>query len=133
MGETIFDLADMDTVSGANSGADIELFHPANKKPLGIFFNINGADSEKFTKAERKKRDKRLKLRDIGALSLSAEELDTETIEMLAENTNGWTGLVQNGETVVFSKKMAVEIYTDYPWIKDQINVAIVDRSNFLK
>lgn len=130
-----FDLAAIDTVKDANQGADVELYHPTNGQDLGITVSVLGKDSDKFRQVQAAQGRKRTaKLQKTGfRAGMSPAEIEQEGIELLASCTTGWKGMVMNGQEVPFSHENAVAIYTKYPWIKEQVDTAIADRSLFTK
>lgn len=127
-----FDLSTLDSVAAANDGASLELKHPGTHAPLGIFIRLAGRDSDKFKEADFRARNQRLDLAQKGVkMNRTAEEIDAEVLDMLAACTLGWDGLVENGKEVEFSKAKAKHIYVKYPWIREQVDAFISDRSNF--
>lgn len=132
----MIDLATLDTVAGANKGFDVKIYHPGTLADLGITITVLGKDSDEFQKISRRQQKKRLdrisKGGFRGATSLSSEETEKDGIELLAACTTGWTGVVIKGEDVPFSIDNAVDLYSKFPWIKEQVDTAIGDRANFL-
>ena len=133
------DLAGLDTVAGANAGFDVMLFHPATREDLGIVFTVFGKDSDRFQEVARTQQKRRLNKMSKGGFrsatgSLSPEEMEQESIDLLAACTIGWSdNFVINGGPVQFSIEAARRIYKQFPWIKEQIDDAMGDRSNFIK
>ena len=68
----------------------------------------------------------------MGSDKLSGQEIDDMTSDMLANCTIGWRSLELNGEPYPFSLDNARKVYRDYPAIRDEINVAVANRANFL-
>lgn len=132
---TGFDLDRLDVVSAANEGAEFELVHPTTAEGLGIHVSVIGRDSDEFrrlTAAQARRRVQRMakggrnKMQDV-------EEIEAENIELLAASTRGWRGMVNKGQAVEFSRENAVQIYAKYPWIREQVDFAIGDRSLFIR
>jgi hypothetical protein len=131
-----FDLADLDLVSAANEGVEVELVHPTNGEGLGIKVRVVGRDSDEFRRlsaAQARRRVQRMSKGGFRNKTQDVEELEAEGIELLAACTKGWTGMVMNKEVVPFSRDAAITIYTKYPWIREQVDTAIGDRSLFIK
>jgi hypothetical protein len=135
----MIDLADLDTVSKANEGFDVPLFHPGTKEDLGITIRILGRDSERFQEVSRRQQRRRTAKLSKGGFrpgkagsSLTPEELEAGTIELLAECTVGWSPITIKGEDVPFSLENAKMLYKDYPWIREQVDDAMDDRANFI-
>jgi hypothetical protein len=131
----VFDLSAIDTVKDANQGAEVELYHPTNGQDLGIRVRVLGKDSDKFRQVHAAQGRKRTaKLQKTGFRGgVSAADIEQEGIELLANCTIGWSGMVMGGKEVPFSTDNAIAIYTQYPWIKEQIDSAIADRALFTK
>ena len=129
------DLAKFDTRTNSNAGIDFELNDLRTGKGSGAFIRILGSDSDTFQrlKTERSRAIAK-RLEESGAEQLTSEEIDDMTAVMLASCTVGWSNIDQPGgkEPLAFSTAAAKKLYLDYPAIRDQINRAVGDRSNFL-
>ena len=124
-----FDLATLDTSKVAEEGAELLVAHPTTGEDLGIKIKLIGTDSKTFRDIS--------KIRATMALKKKTREIDLDQdeqdfIELLARCTKGWSGMTENGKDIPFSHENAVELYTKYLWMRDQIDRFIVDRSNFL-
>lgn len=124
------DLTSLDVIAAADDGAVLELLHPVSGQTLGVQIRLIGADSENYRKAMRSAAAKRVNSRSRTALS--PEELDREALNILAQATLGWEGVVIDGETVSFSRDQAVGLYKRFPWIREQVEAFVNDRGNFL-
>jgi hypothetical protein len=130
-----FDLASIDTVKDANQGTTVELYHPSSGKDLGILINILGKDSDKFRQIQTEQSRRRTaKLQKTGfRAGLTSSDFDSDAIELLASCTTGWENMVIDKKDVPFTRENAVAIYTQYPWIKEQVDSAVGDRALFTK
>jgi hypothetical protein len=45
--------------------------------------------------------------------------------------TTGWSGIVWEGQPLGFSEENAKMLFTARPWIRDQMDAFMADRSNF--
>jgi hypothetical protein len=133
--KVVFDLASIDVVKDSNTGASIDLYHPTSGADLGIKIHIIGRDSDKFRETQAAQGRKRLAKMKKTGFQTNGLQADTESdgIELLAHCTTGWEGMVMGGKAVPFSFDNAVAIYTSHPWIKEQVDAAIADRSLFTK
>ena len=131
------DLAAIDTVKGSNEGFNVRIFHPGTNEDLDISITVLGKDSDAFQKVSRAQNKKRMaKMQKGGFRNVSPvpiEEIEQDGIALLAACTTGWTGVIIEGKEVAFSTDNAVMVYERFPWIKEQIDVAIGDRANFIK
>lgn len=113
----------------------MELVHPVegttllddDKEPVTI--ELYGADSDVFRKTIRALGNKALSKNQ---KKRTIEELEESTVKLLARVTVGWSGLKEDGEELEFSIANAERLYTDYPWIKEQVDEFVQERSNFL-
>lgn len=123
------DLATLDTKPAANAGRAIELRHPATRAPLGIFVDVVGVDSDLYRRAIR---ERQLRRSEDEVSELTPERMEEENLDLLATCTTGWRGMVLDGQAVEFSPVNARMIYERFPWIRDQVDRGIGDRSVFL-
>ena len=124
-----FDLAKLDTAKVAEEGAELRVAHPTTGEDLGIVITLIGTDSKTFRDIS--------KIRATMALKKKTREIDLnqneqDSIELLARCTKGWSGITENGKDIPFSHENAVELYTKYLWLREQIDRFMADRSNFL-
>jgi len=139
MGKTkLIDLANMDTVKGSNAGFDIKIYHPGTLVDLGITITVLGKDSDEFQKVSRSQQKKRMAKMTKGGfraqnLTPPPEEIEADGLDILAKCTTGWSGVIVEGKEIEFSVDNATMIYTRFPWIKEQVDVAVGDRANFIK
>ena len=125
-----FDFASRDVTAKADEGAELEVLDPANGKPVGVFITLAGADSSVHRKATAAIANRRAK----GGFrrNINLDDLQTESIEVLARCTLGWSGVVLDGNDVPLSKEAAVTLYTRFPWLREQVETFISDRANYL-
>lgn len=102
-----------------------ELFH--NDIPMTI--TMYGAESEIAKKTMKQRAQKQLNSR--------AKQNIDETIEFntnfLAKMMTGFTGMFENDEEIQFSREEAYKLLKKYPWIREQADQFIAERSNFIK
>ena len=125
------DLSTLDVSAIAEQGAILNVTHPVSGQNLGVSIRLAGADSEIYRKAMRAAAARRINSRRRSALT--PEEMEQEALELLAKATLGWEGVVLDGETLPFSPENARRLYGRFPWIKEQVDLFIVDRGNFLQ
>lgn len=136
------DLKQLDTVSGADQGADLELMTPsgtlitdsATKKPWTI--RLLGVDSKKYQDAQHRLANKRIQRRSRSRRAIvTSEELDTDQLELLVEVTTGWCDCIKltaDSAPLPFNRENVRMLYSSYPWIREQAEEFIADRANFL-
>ena len=107
---------------------ELTLKHPVSGDELDATIKVYGKDSSVFQNAikQRAKAQIARKSKDI---DLDAN--DKDSIELLADCTQGWSGIAEGSKELVFSRDAAIALYTKYKWIREQIDIAIGDRANF--
>lgn len=135
--DSAIDLASLDTVSGANAGVEIELFNPGTTENLGIKIVVLGRDSAVFQKRQAEQNRRRMqKLQKSGGFKvgmLSADEIESDAIDLLAACTKSWSDVIVDGKPLECNEGNAAALYTRFPWIREQVDAAISDRANFTK
>lgn len=140
------DLKTLDVVTKSNEGFAVQLIHPTTGDELPIFFEVLGADSEEYRKVESKQDRKRVskvwKGSRFQAGAYTREDIESDNIRRMAAVTKKWwevlldgshRGTLENdGEFLDCTIDNAVAIYTNNPWIKEQVFEAINDRGNFI-
>ena len=124
-----FDLKNLDVKSYAEKGARVELKHPATGEKIGWFITVIGSDSSRY----RDMIKARVRQNLVNKEEIDLDKSEERDIELLSRCTLSWEGLVENGVPVPFNEKTCKEVYTNYPWIREQVDKAIADRSLFLK
>jgi hypothetical protein len=137
-----FNLSSLDTTAVAESGAVMkvrnfatgEVLMTEDKKPVTIV--LAGEDSERFKKADLANRNRRIDRMQVGVrgAKASAAELDSDNLEMLVAVTIGWSNIAIDGDDELpFSHDNARVLYTKLPWLREQAQAFVLDRTNFLK
>jgi len=139
----MIDLASMDTVKGSNEGFDVKIYHPGTLVDLGIVINVLGKDSDEFQKVSRSQSKKRMAKMTKGGFRAQSmtpppEEIEADGLDLLAKCTKSWkqgdkNAITLDGKELEFSYGAAVVIYTRFPWMKEQVDIAVGDRANFIK
>lgn len=131
------DLANIDTVKGANEGFDVQIYHPGTNEDLGIVINVIGKDSDEFQKVSRAQSKKRMAKMTKGGFRSNAtipvEEIEQDGLALLAACTKSWSGVIVDGKPIDCTTGNVMMVYERFPWIKEQIDTAIGDRANFIK
>lgn len=121
------DLSTLNTAKGATEGAELTLRHPVTNDELDGKIRLKGGDSREYRAALHRTFQDRVKRG-----GRTYEETEDTTASILAEVTIDWGGIEENGEEVPFGYENAKRIYSEYPWIREQVERFIADRSNFL-
>lgn len=133
----VVDLNSIDTVKGANEGFAVRIYHPGTNEDLDIVINVLGKDSDEFQKVSRAQSKKRMAKLSKGGFRASTaipvEEIEQDGIALLAACTKSWGGVIVEGEEIECTTANAVMIYERFPWIREQIDMAVGDRANFIR
>lgn len=113
--------------------------HPHTNLPLRdkegneAYIDLHSSDSGVARKAQRMITNGRLNMRNRN--KITAERLETEGTELLADLTVGWRLVGLDGELldVPFSRQNAVELYenTAMAWLREQVDQFTADRASF--
>jgi hypothetical protein len=136
-----FDLAQIDTKTLAESGAPMPV-KSLDGKPLiarngdPVVIRVLGADSTKYrslTRAQMRKRMEAAANNKQDAVA-DVDETDREVIEILVACTVGWSGVLNTeGTPIPFTEENVRKLYAAYPVIRDQVDVFISNRANFIQ
>ena len=124
-----FDLAKLDTAKVAEEGAELRVAHPTTGEDLGITITLIGTDSKTFRDISKSRATASLKKK---TREIDLDQNESDAVELLAKCTKGWPGITENGKQVAFSYENAVQLYTKYLWLREQIDRFMADRANFL-
>lgn len=131
------DLGTIDTVKAANDGVEVELYHPGTNVNLGVKIKVLGRDSTLFRKISADQNRKRIAKMSKGnqfkMTVLSPEEVENDSIMLLAACTLSWSGVVVEGQEPACTRENAADLYTRFPWIREQVDTAVGDRALFTK
>ena len=105
---------------------------PRTGEDTDIRIELNSPDSKAFQAVSHKLAYRRLDMSS-KRRTVSAEKAEQDNIQFLAENTVGWQGVEENGQTVPFTTSKAVELYTKFRWLRDQVDSFMGERKNFFK
>ena len=124
----VIDLASLDTAALCEQGAELELTGPGTGEPLGVYLTLAGMDSRVWRRAANALAEKRTRQRH----RVTADEVRTGTIEILARCTLGWRHVVVDGQELPCNVENARELYSRFPWICEQADAFCSDRGSFL-
>lgn len=136
------DLSSLSTKQLSEEGAVMTVTDPRTGDPLidtdgtSVTITLSGVDGQKYRDFQRKLQNRRLKQIGRGPkpkLEFDAGEMEKEGLELLANCTMGWSGIEWKGQVLPFSVENAILIYSELPWLKDQVDVFIGDRQNFFQ
>jgi hypothetical protein len=118
---------------------DVELVHPktgeilTNDDGTPMTITVYGPYSSTYKAITHAQQNKRLMKaqRMGGKMSLTAEELEASTMELLVKCTADWKITLDKG-LEKFSEEKVRQVYTDMPWVRDQVEAVFGDTRAFL-
>jgi hypothetical protein len=118
---------------------EVILNHPVTLEPIAkedgteMSITVYAPHSKVYKEALHEQINRRLqKAQKSKKFSLTSEEAEQSALEVLSRVTKEWD-IVLGGKTPKLDFQSAVDLYRDYPWIKDQVEEALNDTASFLK
>lgn len=130
-----FDLNSLKPVM-ADDGAVLNIVHPETEELIeGMSITLLGQDSKVYRKLQMGKQQAALNRMAKGkkAIDLDAEKLSEDSIDDLVKVTTAWTGFALDGKDLEFTPENIRMVYTDWAWIKEQVQEFVGNRANFFR
>ncbi len=138
-----FDLAALNPKKASDEGYELELRHPVERTPLGVFITVAGSESDTFRNHVRQKGNERLRKRfedqrkGRDGETPTIEGAEEDTIALLAACTLSWrTGdeptITHDGKALECNANNAAFLYRELRWAREQVDEAIGDLGNFI-
>ncbi len=140
---------DLSNLKVQEEGKRMDLRHPATGEVLTyderenedgtkefktMHLIIGSSDSEIYKKSQRKIIDRRLKQQQkFRSAKLTAAQLEEEAMISLADVTYGGKVFMNGKEIDITPGAVAINLYKEYSWIKEQANDQLEDRGSFLQ
>lgn len=135
-----FDLSRIPSVATASeAGHSFEPVYPGTTQPIGATITVRGPRSAAVRDHARRKygqaQAREQAARKIGRPSdpMQLDELEESLVELAVVYTVGWAGIDQAGAAVPFSAEAARQLYTDHPWIREQVIEQAQDLGKFIR
>jgi len=141
---TKIDLSTLNPTAACDKPVEIELLHPANREPLGVFISIVGADSgvikdvvADFRKANAAKAAAHERQGKGGKYITPDSAFEDFVKQKATAATLGWrTGdaptITLKGEDLPYTPANARKLYEDAQWIQLQVLQGVDDLLNFM-
>lgn len=129
---------DLKNLTPASDTIEVILVHPNTLEPLmnegsdnEMSITLYAPHSKEYKKLVHEQTDKRLaQMQKSKKVQVSAADLEKSSIDILAKATKEWD-ITYDGESPKLSVAKAKEIYSEYFWIKDQLEEAINETLDF--
>lgn len=125
------DFKKLDTISAAEKGFDY-VVKDLDGEDTDCIISVIGAGS-RIHKQAQAKIDNQMAIFEKRGKKMDEEQSNDLYIEMLAKCTKGWVNVEEGGKQVEFSYDNAVDMYTKYPVLRNQILSAIHDVKSMLE
>lgn len=136
-------LESLNVVEKANEGSILELLNPFNGEPLTdegekvadkdnvkpFYLKLLGADSDVYRSAMNRRLEKNLNKKN---KKVDLEESKIRAAELLAKCTTDCY-LIEDGKVVACDTATMTRLYLKYPWMQEQAEAFIGDRSNLVQ
>jgi hypothetical protein len=138
-----FALDGIDTKTLSESGVDVVIKKLNSNEPLKaangeiVSIKVLGPDSGKYRSLSRTQIRKRLAKRAAGNTEFTdadMDETDHDAMEILAGCTVGWNGILDKaGKPIPCTPENALKLFENYPVVREQVDLFISERANFLQ
>lgn len=135
------DLKDLNVNALCDTAHEMNLCHPVTGEKLfhedgkPLLINVLGSESEQFRCCNSIISNRRVAKNVAITDKLSHQYLNTddEISDIAASITVGWSGIVENGTELVFTKETALQLYRRQKWIAKQVFEFAGNIENFMK
>ena len=113
----------------------MDIVHPVTGENTGIKITLLSIDSDEYHKVSMRLQNENIKFARKNRGKTTAEKLNSDALDLLVGVTVGWTGITDgaNDDPVPFSAENCRKIYTELPFIREQVDEFLGDRRNFIK
>ena len=130
---------DLNNLKPKSDVIEVTLLHPSTLEPLptgqGDYMKVEvfASHSKEYKSVMHEQTNKRIqKAQKNKKAVFTSEELEGSVLEILSKVTKSWN-IVLDGDVPKLTTNSAMEVYQNYPWIKEQVEEAINDNTSFLK
>ena len=117
---------------------EVELVHPRSGETLGnedgspMTITVYGPYSSHYKAVSHAQQNARLAKaqRMGGKMSLTAEELEASSLDLLVKCTESWN-ITLDKKPEEFSQDKARQVYTEHPWVREQVESVFGDNRAF--
>lgn len=113
--------------------AILTLTHPATGEAMNIKITLASPDSEAYRKVSMRVQNAQLKYALQNRGKTTAERLAANGLDVLVGATLDWEGIAENGVPLPCTLENVRRVYTDFPFIREQVEEFLGDRQNFFR
>lgn len=130
---------DLLNIGKTKETTSVTLYNPVNSEILlnedrsEMTVTIHGPYSKKYKTISHAQQNRRLMKaqRTGGKLNLTAEEIEASALDLLVKCVDGWN-ITLGGEQPDCTETKVREVFTDLPWVREQVDAALGDAQAFL-
>ena len=130
---------DLNDLKPKSDTVEVILMHPSTGDPLTkadgteMSITVYGTHSKVYRAVDFEQKNKYLqKARKQRKIDIKAEDIESNGLEVLSKLVKEWD-IVISGKCPELTVDNAMNLFRDYPWIKDQVEEAISDTNSFMK
>lgn len=114
--------------------AEVVIMHPQTGVATDMRIMVAGPNSTQYKEADRRVKNRNLQAlqKMKGQKILSIEAVEAGQLELLVSVTLGWANVVYAGEPLEFTQDNVKMLYTQFPFIVEQIDEFLGEQRNFL-
>jgi hypothetical protein len=138
------DLSQLNVVEKANEGTVLELLNPFDGEPLTdegekvadkknikpLYLRLLGSDSDVYRKAMNRRLEKNINKKNKNK-NIDLDDAKLKGAELLAKCTTECY-LIEDEKAVVCTPAEMTRLYLKYPWLQEQAENHMADRSNLM-
>jgi hypothetical protein len=130
----------LNAIGKVKETTDVMLTHPVTGDPVNnadgsqMSITIHGPYSKRYKQISHEQQNRRLikAQRSGGKLNLTAEDLEESSLELLVKCVDGWN-VSLGAKPEAFSEDAVSKLFTDMPWVREQVDAAFGDTKAFLE
>jgi hypothetical protein len=116
-------------ISAQEEGVLIDILHPVTGDPIGMKIKVAGPDSERVKSARQAVTNANLRANP--ANKPKAADLEASARKVTAAAVISWGGAEENGKPVECTVDGVLRVFTDYPFIYEQVSAVVGNRALF--
>lgn len=129
------------SVGKTKATTTITVCDPVTRQPLktiggeeDMTVTLHGPYSDHYKQVLREQQQRRTtEMVGKGSPTMSPEELDEFSRDLLFKCIESWTVTLEGDEIVPLEREAVEAVFTEFPWLRDDIDVALGSRGNFLE
>ena len=117
----------------SDDGADLTVLHPGTGEPTDMTIKLAGTDSKLWRQARREAGRRAMDSARDGGKSNVLEMSDKTAAFTLSRVTLSWRNCEFNGKSLQCTQENAAMLYEKLPWLREQVDRFVSNRSRFFR